>query len=212
MSITKAYITILEQEQLDEGAIKNAIVGLAIAGGALGIHQAMKAPVEAPSEVVGAIHHVEKEEPKFMDKQTSIEHIKKKFKVSHDVAEQAVHAAFKHAAPNGQFPQAHHMLALAGVESSFRPNVKSSLKRDKAIGLTQVRPKTSGLKPKALATIDDQFKHSSAILQKMHKTMKNPHDTLTAYNNGVTATLRGGNINRNYAPKVMKELEEFKVR
>jgi hypothetical protein len=28
MSITQAYITILEQEQLDEGAIKNAIVGL----------------------------------------------------------------------------------------------------------------------------------------------------------------------------------------
>lgn len=211
MSITQAYIAILEQEQLDEGAIKNAIIGLAIAGGAFGIHQATKAPTEAPIVSVGAIHHAE-EEPKFMDRQASVEHIKKKFKVPHDVATDAVNAAFKHAAPNGMFPTPHHMLALAAVESGFRPNVKSALKRDPARGMTQIRAKTSGLKPKDLATIDDQFKHSSAILQKMHKSMKNPHDTLTAYNNGVTATLRGGNINRAYAPKVMKELEEFKVR
>jgi hypothetical protein len=211
MSIKQAYITILEQEQLDEGAIKNAIVGLAIAGGAIGMHHALKTPINDSRTTSGIVQTIEQPQERYMDKHQTIEHIKKKFKVNHEIASQSVDSAFRHAAPNGKFPQAHHLLALAGVESSFRPHVKSALKRDRAIGITQIRPKTSGLHPNDLKTVDDQFKHASAILQKMHRTMKNVPDTLTAYNNGVTATLRGGNINRNYAPKILDALNDFKV-
>jgi hypothetical protein len=211
MSLTQAYLDILKEEQpLEEGLIKNALIGTAIAAGALSLYNSNKPTEPTQKSVSGKIT---KAEPSAMGKSQQVDHIINHYKVRPELANEIVDAAHRHENKVGDFPKAHHLLGLAAVESSFVPSAKSKLRKQPAFGLTQIRPKMHGLTYNDLGSVDSQMEHASAILQKMHHRMKTPEDTLTSYNNGVTATLRGGNgVNYKYAPKVLAAAESFRIK
>ena len=120
-----------------------------------------------------------------------IQTIVHKYKVSQDFATNVVALSHKYSSP--VFPKASDILAIIGIESSFRPNVKSSLKRDKAEGLTQIRPKVwRHLIPSgALTSIENQVKYGSMILTQYYQILGNEKEATNAYNVGLTNHRRG---------------------
>jgi Transglycosylase SLT domain len=204
MTIHQDYLKILESEQIDEGFLKNAAMAATLAGaGLMANHISHDKPVENP------IHHMDVQRAGgVISKDSMASSISSRYKIDRSTANEIVDAAHRHAAPNGAFPQAHHLLALAGVESSMHPFAKSKLRHDPAIGLTQIRPKATGIHKTELASIDGQMKHTSQILQKLHSKFGNPSDAFASYNVGVTAHLQG-RTNHNYAPKIFAELKHY---
>lgn len=204
MDITQAYLQILSEDQVEEGLIKNAIGAALIAGAAIGAHKAMQEQPRPQKVVAGTI---KKFDPIPMSREEATEKLVTHWNVNPNTAHQITTAAWKYGDTKEVTP--HLLLGLMATESSFKPASRSKLKRDAAIGLTQVRPKMHGLKPADLATIDDQVKHGANLLKKFHKRMGSIEDGLTAYNNGVTATLRGNDVNLKYAPKVLDAVQKF---
>ena len=113
------------------------------------------------------------------------------FKISRPFAEEVVGLAHKYG--NDTFPKAADILAVISIESSFRPNVKSKLKRDKAVGLTQIRPKVWShlIAPGELKTIENQVRYSAMILALYYTKLGDEQSAINAYNVGITAHKRG---------------------
>ena len=86
---------------------------------------------------------------------------------------------------NPDFPTAEDILAVIRIESEFNAQAKSKLKKDPAIGLMQVRPKTNGLKRSDLQTREQQIKHGTAVLSKYYSILKDKQAALEAYNVGL---------------------------
>ena len=208
--VAVAYKLIIneEQEEVNEGMLKNAAIAATIALGAISAHHAMKTD-DAPKHQTSVSGEIEeKSNPNHPDH--LFKSIKSKFKNIDDTkAHEIVAAAVKHG--DTEFPQAHHLIALAGVESSMNPNAKSALKKDPAVGLTQIRPKVWNIDKKELRTVDGQIGHSAKILKKYHSVLGNAEDAFKAYNIGITNHKRGKQADAadRYHDKVSKEVKRI---
>jgi hypothetical protein len=210
-SIQEAYIAIVAQE-LEEGKLKDAALAIGaaatIAGGAM---MANHEPAPTHKVVTGKIDDLRasfaktaKFDPDFLASS-----IMDKYKVGEDKAYEFVNAAIKHSDP--VFPQAHHLLTIAGIESSFNEKAKSQLKHDPAIGATQIRPKVWNIHPSELSTLDGQFKHTAHILKTYHTKTGSIDAAIKSYNVGITNFNRGkqqGAAHR-YFTKFNTELKRY---
>lgn len=107
------------------------------------------------------------------------------------------------------FPKAEDILAVIGIESSFKPHAVSQLKHDKAIGLMQVRPGVWGLSKSALNGVENQVKIGADILHRYYEKLGDGDKALHAYNVGITNFMKNKNLNPRYAPKVRAERERY---
>lgn len=134
-----------------------------------------------------------------------------KYDVDEDVVNQAVIYALKYERP--KFPRAEHMIALIGIESSWRPSAKSALETDPAVGLTQIRPgiwKDKIGDAKKLNRIEYQIKYSIEILDEYHARIRHQTGTLLAYNVGLTA-YREMRYNDFYVVKFKREIKTLQL-
>jgi hypothetical protein len=203
-AIQDAYADIITQE-LEEGIIRNTLAAAAIVGAAAtGIHMMDNSPTPTPVKLQQAAKK---------DFNLPHEHLLKtvtdKFNIDHDKANHIVELAKKYSHP--VFPQAHHILAIAGIESSFNDKAKSKLKFDPAVGLMQTRPKVWGINPKELSTAEGQIKHGAHILNHYYEKTGSVESAVASYNIGLTNHLRGKQHSaaHRYITKFKSELSRY---
>lgn len=127
--------------------------------------------------------------------------ILKRHRVEQSLAEQIV--AFAHKYERRDFPRAVDILAVVGIESEFRPHVKSQLATDPAVGLMQVRLGIWKINPKEMADIENHIKYGSRILADYYDQLKgNKKAAIIAYNAGITAYR-----NREYTYRYVRKFE-----
>lgn len=107
------------------------------------------------------------------------------------------------------FPKTEDIIAIVGIESSFRPHVKSNLKTDPAVGLMQVRPGVWKIPSEELSTIEGQIKHGANILAHYYDKVGKVEGAVMAYNVGITA-YRKGKTNKKYLNKYKTEVAMYK--
>jgi hypothetical protein len=133
-----------------------------------------------------------------------------KYAVGSDFALKVAHLAVKHEKP--QFPKAEDILAVIGIESSFKPNAQSALKKDPAVGLTQIRPGVWGLNAAKLkGNIEAQVKLGADILHKYYDKLKSADKALHAYNIGLTNYMKQKGLNPRYVQKFDKERDLYEA-
>jgi soluble lytic murein transglycosylase-like protein len=109
------------------------------------------------------------------------------------------------------FPKAEDILAIIGIESSFDPSKVSPLKKDPAVGLTQIRPAVWDINPSTLKNnIELQVKTGADILHKYYTLLGNRNDAVHAYNVGL-GNFRRGNHNIDYVHDYNRELQLYKL-
>ncbi len=198
-TVTKAY------ENIQEGFVKNAIAAAAIGGAAMmASHFYDSANKEVGVERVHPHKEAADDEIKSLAKT-----VKTKYKhVSDDFATHVATMAKKH--EKATFPKAKDILSIVGIESSFNPEAKSGLKRDPAIGLTQVRPKTWGLEKSELQTPEQQIKKGAEILHSYHQRLDGDVDAAVhSYNVGITNFKKKKGLNPQYVEKFKKERSRY---
>jgi len=129
--------------------------------------------------------------------------IAKTYRVDTEMVKKIVDTAHEH--QSRDFPKAEDILAVVGIESSFDPTSKSSLRHDPAIGLMQIRPGIWNLDTSDLSTIESQIKTGAAILRKYYKKTGSADDAVQAYNIGIT-NFRKGRRAESYLAKYNKFL------
>lgn len=228
--IQEAYKKIVSQE-LEEGTFKNVLAATAIAGAALGIskindhsddstntssqHQTQR--IEQSDNTSHSIlsKSVKQSLEASAKKKLNLSHehltstIVSKFKVNPEKAAKIASVAMKYS--KDTFPQAHHILAIAGIESSFDENAKSALKHDPAVGLMQMRPKVWGVDKKELSTIEGQIKHGAHVLHQYYTKTGSVEGAVKAYNIGLTNYNSGKQHDaaHRYATKFTKEVSRY---
>jgi soluble lytic murein transglycosylase-like protein len=140
------------------------------------------------------------------EEQKMAQMIATKYSVEPDDALEIVRLAHKYAKPN--FPKAKDLLAIIGIESSFDPEAVSGLRRDPAVGLTQVRPKVWGIDPESLKDPETAIKTSSDILHLYYRKLKDRQSAVAAYNVGMSE-FRNGNNAEGYVSKFTHELKQY---
>ena len=131
-----------------------------------------------------------------------------KYNIDTDLARTIVVLTKKYEHPT--FPRAEDLLSIIGIESSFNPNAVSGLKKDPAVGLTQIRPGVWGIDPEELSgDMEKQISLASDILTKYNRQLKSPRNAVHAYNVGETA-FRRGKHNPSYVQKFEKERTLYK--
>ena len=209
MRLEEAYLQIVQQE-LEENKLTQAVAGAVVAGSLLaGIHQVLKPLAKQEPTAQRAITGEVAKEDDSAHRDHLLKTVTSKFKVEPEKAKKIVDLAIKHSDP--VFPKAHHILALAGVESSFNEKAKSQLKRDPAVGLMQIRPGVWGIHPNELSTMEGQIKHGSDILKHYHKKLGTPEATFAAYNIGITNHRKGRQTEAadRYVGKITSELKRY---
>jgi soluble lytic murein transglycosylase-like protein len=126
--------------------------------------------------------------------------------VDDDLIHDVVFYSHKYARPD--FPKQADILAMIATESSFNPKAVSKLKRDPAIGLTQIRPGAwrHKIKRHELNDVENQIKYGAEILAHNYKKLQDKHLALHAYNLGLTSVLRGQR-SKTYVVKFERELK-----
>lgn len=124
-------------------------------------------------------------------------------RVEPKLASDIVKFAHKYADP--VFPTAKDILAIVGIESSFRPHAVSALKRDPAVGLMQVRPGVWGLDRADLDSAEKQVQQGSSILKQYFKKFGNIDAAVHAYNVGETNFRKKKGLNPKYVDKYKAE-------
>jgi hypothetical protein len=207
---------IIESEQLDEIKLKHFMAGAALgaamgaSGGAVVQHSHDKAQIVAAQSKEAAIKKSAKTESEKkqieIDKLTDI--VLDKYKIDPKKAEEIVKLTKKYESPS--FPTAADLLAVIGIESSFNPAAKSNLKHDKAIGLTQVRPKIWGIHASDLkGNMDKQIELSADILEKYYQKLGSKDKAIHAYNVGLTNVRHKKGLNPDYVRKWKQELKRY---
>jgi hypothetical protein len=131
-----------------------------------------------------------------------------KYAVGTDFAVKVAKLAIKHEAAT--FPKAEDILAVVGIESSFKPHAASKLAKDPAVGLMQVRPGVWGLDPNKLkASAEEQIKVGSKILHDYYQKLKSKEAALQAYNVGLTNYMKKKGLNPRYVPKFDDERDMY---
>ncbi len=192
----------LTEQQLDELNLKKAAAGgiLALAT-ANSMLPSFKTPQE-PSKGSASVKQISPEVKNLTQE------VLKKYKINPAVAANIVELAKKH--EHAVFPKTKDLLAIIGIESSFNSAAVSQLKKDPAIGLTQIRPGVWGLNRSELSQdIEQQISKSSEILAKYNKRLGDPTKAVHAYNIGITSLLRGDQ-NLKYVDKFEKERALYK--
>jgi Transglycosylase SLT domain len=207
MKIEEAYMHIVAQE-LEEGKLKTAIAaGTLAAASVMGIkHLTQQEPSHAPT--IQQTSQMVKKKP-ITDREKLSQMVTDRFKVPSDKASHIVDMAIKHAKPT--FPQAHHILAIAAIESEFNEKAKSKLKFDPAVGMMQIRPKVTGISPKELKTIEGQIKHGANLLHELHTKTGDIDTSVKAYNVGLT-NVKNGKLQDSayrYITKFKKEIKNY---
>lgn len=194
----------LTEEQLEEIKLRHAIaVGAIAAASALSPSHKHdnEAHLRAP-----AIHQVKHE----LSSEDLVGVVIANYDIAKTEAEKIVNLAKKYEKPS--FPQAKDILAVIGIESSFDKNAKSGLKKDPAIGLTQIRPKIWGIKPAVLkGNVEEQIKKASEILAEYYHKLGSEEKAIDAYNVGITNHKKGKN-NPNYVKKWKLELAKYDIK
>jgi hypothetical protein len=188
-------------DQLDEGA-REALAATAIFLAAVSTAHAPTSGERQPNYQTGTIQKAKLDDsPRF---KKMLKAVTDKYNVDDDVAKEIVELVHKH--EKADFPKAEDILAVIGIESSFRPHVKSALKRDPAVGLMQVRPGVWGIKPSQLKTLDQQIENGSDILAQYYaKLKKRPDSAISAYNVGLTNYMK-----RSEPDAAKRYLQKFK--
>ena len=232
-------IIIQENEQLDEIKLRHvlagAVLGAAIgAGGAGHAHdkyeqhkkevQVQQAKEKAAKDKEDVAKKAAKEksdkdsaakaEKERIEKLTKIVDEKYKHNVKPAEAHKIVTLAIKH---EKAVWKAEDVLALIGIESSFKKDAKSNLKTDPAIGLTQIRPAAWRLNASSLKNnIEKQISKTYDILDHNLKVLGNKEDALHAYNVGLENVKHpdreGGVQNPEYYKKWSRERKVFTVK
>jgi soluble lytic murein transglycosylase-like protein len=226
---------VLDQEQLDEIKLRHVLAGAALGAalttGAVTGHekyQAHKHEVQAQQAKEDATKKAAKEKADAVkkasdekaakdkaakDAQDRVEELTKKVlekyksNIKPHEAKKVVKAAIKH--EMGDF-KAEDMLALIGVESSFKKTATSNLANDKAVGLTQIRPKIWNLNATELAhNVDKQISKTYEILADYKKKLGNKEDAYHAYNIGLTNFRHEKGLNPAYPRKIKTELSRY---
>lgn len=206
-------------EQLDELKLKHAVAGAALAAGlaagtmhAKDVEQtktqvsAAQAKQTAAEKAAAEVKAELEREKKEVAKLTDI--VLDKYKISPDKAKKIVELTKKH--EDDVFPKAEDLLAVIGIESSFNPAARSRLKHDKAVGLTQVRPKIWGVKAKDLrGNMDKQVELASDILSKYYQKLGSKDKAIHAYNVGLTNVRHNTGLNPEYVQKWKAELKRY---
>jgi soluble lytic murein transglycosylase-like protein len=136
-------------------------------------------------------------------KEAYIQQIKAKYKVDAGIAEQVVEYAHKHA--KEEFPTAKDILAVVGIESSFRPSIQSGLRVDPAIGLMQIRARVWRTTQEEMLDIEQNVERGAAILEDYYYQLdRRKYSAVQAYNIGITA-YRQGEKNLEYLKKFRQE-------
>jgi soluble lytic murein transglycosylase-like protein len=192
------------EQQLDEITLKQAVAAGMIGLSAMSPKHSADAPPPArvatsQAMMPAAIHQ------KDTDALLTAT-IVSRYNVAPNLAKQIVQVADKY--QHDVFPTKEDILAVIGVESSFRPHARSGLRRDPALGLMQVRPRVWKVPPKKLLDVEQNIKHGSAILRKYYDRLQDKDAAFQAYNVGITA-FRRGEVNQQYVSKVNAELERF---
>lgn len=205
-TIQEAYLDIVTQE-LEEGKLKNMAIAVgaagAIAAGTMYSHINQRDKVSP--DLIQAIQKPARQDPEYL-KKTILDKFKK---VDPDKVDEIVNAAIKHSHP--VFPQVHHLLALAGIESSFDEKAVSKLRHDPAVGLLQIRPKVWNIHPKELSTIEGQIKHGASILKTYFDKTGSQDAAIKAYNVGITNFNRGkmSDASQRYLTKFKSEVSRY---
>lgn len=197
---------------IEEGVIQRAAAAAAMVLGLL-TSGSTDSP-QAPPEITAAVKKLEQTtgaSPSELAPDV-VQLISTRYKVDPQLVERIVKAAKKYERPD--FPRAHHLLGLIGVESSFNPKAVSKLKRDPAVGLTQIRPGVWDIPKQQLSTIEGQVKHAADILAQYYERLGHDADAaLHAYNVGITNHRRSlkdpSKGNPRYVPKIHAERERF---
>lgn len=191
---------------LEENLCENIFLKLA-ASGALTLAM-LKAGhlVDPPSktETTQVIQAIKTEKPIVERTAKLAQAIIDKYKVDSKFAVSVAALAQKYEKPT--FPKAEDILAISGIESSFRPGAVSKLKVDPARGLMQIRPKIWKLKLSDLDEIDEQIKHGVQILHNYYNKLGKEESAVHAYNIGITNFLNNKGLNPRYVEKFKKEL------
>lgn len=185
-TVQSAYHDILAQQRLDEGLLKNTVAAIgavaSIATAGLDANAAPKKP-EHVKQFVAAIKQKLIDRPIKANPKALVDIITTHYDVDKGKAKQFVTTAMKYAKPD--FPQAHHILSVVGVESGFKDNQISGLKHDPAIGAMQIRPGVWNLSPRELNTIDGALKHGANILSQYYQQTGSKEAAIRAYNIGI---------------------------
>lgn len=139
--------------------------------------------------------------------QKMIDRIVDKYNVDDQFAKQVVALAHKYEKPT--FPRAKDILAVVGIESSFDPDSVSGLRKDPAVGLTQIRPGVWNINRAELqGSVEKQIAYGADILQLYFSKLKNKDSAIRAYNIGLSA-YRHGNRADGYANKYHNEIKQY---
>ena len=152
------------------------------------------------------------EQPKKLSKvqKKYLDTITEEYNVDSALVRDVLHYVDKHA--HKVFPKREDLLAIIGIESSWRPHAVSPLKVDPAIGLTQIRP---GVWRKFISSaeellhIENQIKYAAKILHYNFKLTENPEDAIIAYNVGYGSWLEG-RFTDDYLMKFLIERDKFR--
>jgi hypothetical protein len=129
------------------------------------------------------------------------------YKIPPTLAHQIVDYAYKHRRTT--FPQTRDIIAIVGIESSFKPRAKSSLTTDPAIGLMQIRSNVWRIPLHDLYNIEKNVFHGADILEQYYRELGNRRENaVQAYNIGITAFREGG-TNLAYLHKYKQEVVRY---
>lgn len=191
----------LQDEQLNESLIRRALAAAGFVLAAASPSSLLHTPELDLKPAFSIIKQKKEQAGPDMAKLVSV--AAGKYDVNPQIVKQAVSSAIKYAQTD--FPTAKDILAVIGVESSFKPNATSQLKTDPARGLMQIRPGVWNLPDSSFKTIDSQIKTGAEILRKYYLQLGSREAALHAYNVGLTNHKKGKGKNPRYVPKIDKE-------
>ncbi|TFH07493.1 MAG: hypothetical protein E4H14_08400 [Candidatus Thorarchaeota archaeon] len=101
------------------------------------------------------------------------------------------------------------IIAIIGIESSFRPNICSQLRPDPACGLMQIRGGIWRISAWELHDVERNIGHGTRILTHYYQILGRKDGAIQAYNIGITAYL-GGQSNDVYLEKYQREVAFYR--
>lgn len=201
-------LDILETQQVDEVTLKQVATAGIIGAAAMAPQQAVQqATHQYQAAAVQQAHQAQ--QVQVARQEPMVQQVVDKYNIDQELAKEVVRLAHEQA--YADFPTAKDILAIVGIESSFRPHVQSQLKKDPARGLMQVRPGVWNIDPEELDDIETNIQHGATILHKYYAKLRSKQAAVQAYNIGITS-YRQGETNPQYLSKYQQEYGRYVAR